>query len=194
LALQLALSHPLEVRACQAAYPMIDMRAPHYTEDYEKKMQDHPTYPSSVTTEHLEALPDGPCPSAVNPPKRQSLAFGMCQHGHFKDSFGDDRKLYPLDRLEDGGLDITRKLPSIWLFHGVKDSVIPVDGSRKFMQTLRRFNPQARVRYTEIEGADHGVTAEIGLVKMDGSKEFERGMKFVNTALFWGMERGGGKL
>ncbi len=55
------------------------------------------------------------------------------------------------------GEPMTAKLFSgkvaIWLFHGDKDPVVPVDFSRDFYRRLKRLN--AAVRYSEYKGVEH---------------------------------------
>jgi len=45
------------------------------------------------------------------------------------------------------------KLTPVWIFHGDKDSIIPVDESRRMSEALRAAG--AAVRYSELPGVDH---------------------------------------
>lgn len=49
------------------------------------------------------------------------------------------------------------KKVAVWLFHGDKDPVVPVDFSRDFYKKLKRLN--ASVRYSEYKGVEHNCWA-----------------------------------
>ena len=42
---------------------------------------------------------------------------------------------------------------ALWIFHGAKDTIVPVDNSRQIVEALKRHD--ANVRYTEYPEADH---------------------------------------
>ncbi|KAI8400676.1 hypothetical protein FOFC_19524 [Fusarium oxysporum] len=82
--------------------------------------------------------------------------------------------------LEDNP-QLALQLPFIWLHHGNDDSEVPIKGSRKFVQKLRELNPKAKLRYTELEGAEHGFWSEMNLIQFG---EWEEGVKVLNTYLY----------
>ncbi|KAF5624807.1 alpha beta-hydrolase [Fusarium tjaetaba] len=176
LAIQLALRHPAAFRAVIASYPMIDMRSDHFCKAYHKKMGQYPQIDYELVSQHLKQLPDGPQPStrAIS-----NLPIAMVQHGTYTSFFGDQRSLFPIECLEDKP-QLALELPFIWLHHGNDDSEVPIEGSRKFVAKLRELNPKAKLRYTELEAAEHGFWSEINLIQ---SGEWEEGVKVLNTYL-----------
>jgi hypothetical protein len=129
-----------------------------------------------VVFQHLKQLPDGSQPTirAVS-----NLPIAMVQHGIYTSFLGDHRSLSPLEQLEDDP-QLALRLPFIWLHHGTNDSEVPIDGSRKFVEKLRELNPEAKLRYTELEEAEHGVSSEIYLIQFG---EWEKGVKVLNRYL-----------
>nr|RBR00314.1 hypothetical protein FVER53263_13803 [Fusarium verticillioides] len=176
LAIQLALRHPSAFRAVIASYPMIDMRSDHFCKAYPKQMSQYPKIGYELVSEHLKQLPDGPQPTTQ---AISNLPIAMVQHGTYTSFFGDHRSLFPIECLEDNP-QLALELPFIWLQHGNDDSEVPIEGSRKFVAKLRELNPQAKLRYTELEGAEHGFWSEINLIQ---SGEWEEGLKVLNTYL-----------
>uniref|UniRef100_A0A0C4DIA8 Alpha/beta hydrolase fold-3 domain-containing protein n=1 Tax=Fusarium oxysporum (strain Fo5176) TaxID=660025 RepID=A0A0C4DIA8_FUSOF len=83
------------------------------------------------------------------------------------------------EQLEDNP-QLALELPFIWLHHGNDDSEVPIEGSRKFVTKLRELSPKTKLRYTELEGAEHGFWSEISLIQ---SGEWEDGVKVLNTYL-----------
>ncbi|KAH8810848.1 Alpha/Beta hydrolase protein [Xylogone sp. PMI_703] len=179
LAIQLALSHAKEVCAVIATYPMIDLRDPFYTSDYPKLIAGSPQYDNELVDRHLKTLPDGPCPT-MRDIEQKELAYAMLQRGRYVEFLGKERVLFPLERLEDNPC-LVETLPYIWLHHGTADTEVPIEGSRKFVTKLKSLNPSVRIRYTELEGADHGLPSEISLL---ASGEWVEGIKTINELLF----------
>ncbi|KLO96745.1 uncharacterized protein LW93_10125 [Fusarium fujikuroi] len=177
LAIQLALRHPTAFRAVIASYPMIDMRSDHFCTAYPKRIGQYPQISYELVSQHLKQLPDGPHPTtrAIS-----NLPIAMVQHGTYTSFFGDHRSLFPIEYLEDNP-QLALELPFIWLHHGNNDSEVPIKGSRKFVAKLRELNPKAKLRYTELEGAEHGFWSEINLIQ---SGEWEEGVKVLNSYLY----------
>ncbi|KAF5669579.1 alpha beta-hydrolase [Fusarium circinatum] len=176
LAIQLALRHPTTFRAVIASYPMIDMRSNHFCKAYPKRMGQYPQIDYELVSQHLKQLPDGTQPTtrAIS-----DLPIAMVQHGTYTSFLGDHRSLFPIEYLEDNPQSAL-KLPFIWLHHGNNDSEVPIEGSRKFVAKLRELNPKAKLRYTELEGAEHGFWSEINLIQ---SGEWEEGVNVLNAYL-----------
>ncbi|KIN03266.1 hypothetical protein OIDMADRAFT_68420, partial [Oidiodendron maius Zn] len=146
LAIQVALSHPLEISAVIATYPMIDMRDPFYCTDYAKNINNQPQHANEIIDDHLQALPNGPHPSTrgINS-GTDTLAYAMIQRGRFLDFFGVDRCFFPIERLEDNA-QLASDLSYLWLQHGTADTEVPIDGSRKFVSKLKTLNPRIALR------------------------------------------------
>ncbi len=155
LALQAALlpAPRRKISAVIARYPMIDMRDPHYTEDYEKHLFT-PTAPQldrSILKNYLKSMKAGDVVTTATPPDRVPLVISFMQQGVYKTHFGDDGILYPLEVL-----DTVDDLPPTWIFHGDADTVIPVDGTHKYEKLLKEKLPDAKVRFHYEKDADHG--------------------------------------
>ncbi|KAF5700550.1 alpha beta hydrolase fold-3 [Fusarium mundagurra] len=177
LALQLTLRHPTAFRAVIASYPLIDMRSDHFCKAYHKQMGQYPQIDYELVSQHLEELPDGTQPTIRG---ISNLPIAMVQHGVYTSFLGEQRSFFPLEQLEDNP-QLALELPFIWLHHGNKDSEVPIEGSRKFVAKLRELNPKAKLRYTELDGAEHGFWSEINLIQ---SGEWEEGVKVLNTYLY----------
>ena len=177
LALQLALSHPTEIRAIIAAYPMIDIRDRHFSEAYPKQMGSYPQFDSRIVKEHLATRPDGATPTTreISP-----LPIAIVQQGLYLRMLGTNPVLFPLERLASEP-ESASKLPFLWLVHGTSDSEVPIEGSRKFVTKLLQQNPKARIRYQELEGIEHGFSSEVYLIQ---SGAWEMGAKEMHHVLF----------
>ena len=180
LAVQLAIDHSDEIRTFFAQYPMIDMKSRWFTESFEKSVFGIPQLPSTTVDDHLtqvkarEKLAGNQKIVVTSDPKLQRgpLMFCMIQQGLFRDYFDvNNGRLFPIDRLEDG-----ERLPSagglIW--HGEKDSVVPLAGSVRFRDTVQKYNPDVKV-LLEVRPGEHGfdTTAKMSDDWVDGAtKEF----------------------
>ncbi|KAH8592581.1 Alpha/Beta hydrolase protein [Bisporella sp. PMI_857] len=160
LSLMLGLSHPDEIKAVMASYPMVDVKSRHFTESYEKPMFGLPQLPRSLINDHLLRLRNGEVPSIISSDhkgERAELMFAYVQHGAFKDHFPQERReLFPLDRLEDGA-----RFPrgGVFLWHGKGDTVVPVEGSVKLKEKVTEVDPGLKFRLALEEG-DHGFDAQ----------------------------------
>ncbi|KAF4943262.1 hypothetical protein FSARC_14973 [Fusarium sarcochroum] len=156
LSVMLGLSHPDDIRAVTASYPMIDLKHRHFTQSYEKPMVGLPQIPSLVVDLHLDKLKRGeisPIISSDDRGERFDLTFAYAQHGMYRGNFPTARReLFPLDRLEDGA-NFPRG--GVYIWHGKSDSVVPVDGSIKLAEALRRSDEKAKV-HLSIQDGDHG--------------------------------------
>lgn len=136
-----------KIRAVVAAYPMLDFRSAHWTKDYYKLI------PAFGQDEVPNAFIDEFFASVANVPKRAvvtegdilspriKLAIGLVQRGRFLEALGEDRdatpgkrRVHPEDRVADGSV-----LPPVLLMHGKDDSAVPVTGTEKFYELLRKY-------------------------------------------------------
>ncbi|KAL1619593.1 hypothetical protein SLS54_006530 [Diplodia seriata] len=90
--------------------------------------------------------------SSVTPPARAELSLALFQHGRLGELLGGERELYPLEVLEDrmtmmrrrcdaagGGKATSRFLPPpLCVIHGTDDTVVPVQGSRRFCRAWEK--------------------------------------------------------
>jgi hypothetical protein len=159
---------------------MIDMHDPFYCKDYVKNIKNQPQYADKIVDDHLKVLPHGPHPTTRDiTASSDMLAYAMIQRGRFLDFFGMDRSLFPIDRLEDNS-QLASEFPYLWLQHGTADTEVPIDGSRKFVDKLKTLNPEVAIRYSELEGMDHGIPSEVYLIT---SGEWNEGIGSINRIL-----------
>lgn len=163
LAIQFALSHPGHIQGVVAAYPMLDLKAPFYTERYSKPIVQVPNLPNTLIDEHLATSRAKEVPTvhvtAANPPDRLELAFAIVQNGRLLEFLGNKSPdLFPLERVKKlaaASNEQLSSLPSFFIFHGKQDSAVPVDGSRRFASLLQETVPDAKLRLY-IQDGDHG--------------------------------------
>ncbi|OJJ48723.1 hypothetical protein ASPZODRAFT_130840 [Penicilliopsis zonata CBS 506.65] len=147
LSISLALSHPDEVRAATAAYPMIDLNSA----DYNEKRAVPPLgtdVSESVVRKYLAAVEDGSSPviSSAMLPTRIDLMIGLFTHAMYKEEVyergiegsGSPRRevRYPFERLDQPGVKVPRG--GIVILHGRQDSVVPIGGSERFVTKARK--------------------------------------------------------
>lgn len=166
LAMQLALSYYKQVRGLITAYPMLDITDRHYTQPYSKPIINVTNRPIELLERHLELLRtarakgQNPIVTEADPPDRMELSFCIVQHGRYLDFFGTKPgRLFPMDRITDN-LDADAsnqgaELPPMFIFHGAQDSAVPLNGSERFVQALKKHRPRAKVHFEKQPG-DHG--------------------------------------
>ncbi|RMZ82862.1 hypothetical protein DV737_g1898, partial [Chaetothyriales sp. CBS 132003] len=169
LSLVLSLSHADQIRATTAAYPMIDIKQPWFSEAYEKHLFDVPQLPKSIYLEHIESIKaqegvagnDGQSKKVVasSDPKfdRAILMFAFVQHGLYPAYFDSSSNIaYPLERIEAG-----QRFPKggVFVWHGSEDSVVPIEQSRSLAKKVKELQPDAKFLLTERPG-DHGFDGE----------------------------------
>ena len=166
LSIQLSLSHPDKIKATAAAYPMVDIAGPHFTQKYFKQIRELPQLPESLVSDHLAqvkaqetSLADGQKVVVSSDVRlaRVRFMFAMIQNGlyrHYIDPADDG--LVPLQRLGTGA-----KLPrgGVFIWHGADDSIVPVDGSRKFAAKVKEVDPELRFNLT-VRPGEHGFDAD----------------------------------
>lgn len=164
LSLHLGLSHPNEIRAVTAAYPLVDAASPHFTGQYTKVVFNQPEVPKDTISSYLSDTEHHGTREIVSSDpllQRGALMFGLVQHGLFGDLFPThQRGLFPLLRLEDGA-----RFPrgGVLVWHGRKDSVVPVEGSLKLQEAVSRHDPDVDLRLVIREGEhgfDHGANID----------------------------------
>ncbi|KAK3623898.1 hypothetical protein LTR56_021354 [Elasticomyces elasticus] len=142
------------IKAVVMHYPMLDLRADHYTKAYEKHIFDPPVpqIPAQVLSKHIAGLTGHEVVASDLPVARIPLAMSMVQQGRTADFLGKERSLYPLEMLEDGTIS---KLPPLWILHGKQDTAVPAEGTYRFLDLLRDKVPGAKVHAT-FEDGEHG--------------------------------------
>ncbi|KAI5245410.1 alpha/beta-hydrolase [Aureobasidium subglaciale] len=141
------------VKAVIAHYPMIDLKDAWYSEPGRKVVwgQSPPEYPEGWLDEQLEAAKSaGAVTHRIPKESELDLFVALLLEGRYTELLGTDSRLYPLENLENkrgqGG-----KLPPMWVFHGDKDSIIPIDGTLRFLEVTR-----GEVEGRIVTGQEHG--------------------------------------
>ncbi|KAJ3578370.1 hypothetical protein NPX13_g2190 [Xylaria arbuscula] len=166
LAIQSILSGFARPTALVVLYPMIDMKADHYTKEYSKPIVGVPNFPNKTIDDFLETLSTRTAISEADPPERLDLALASVQTGRFLELLGDEPELFILDRIRGGKFASKSEnqpvFPSFFLLHGDQDSAVPAEGSRRFLEILDKVDPAAKYRVAYQPG-DHGFDAQATL-------------------------------
>ncbi|KAJ2989395.1 hypothetical protein NUW58_g3487 [Xylaria curta] len=166
LAIQSVLSGFARPNAIVALYPMLDMKADHYTKEYYKPIVGVPNFLHKTIDDFLATLPARKAISQADPPARLDLALASVQTGRFLELLGDEPELFVLERIQAGNFvsksDGRPIFPPFFILHGDEDSAVPAEGTRKFLQILDRVDPAARYRAAFRPG-DHGFDSQATL-------------------------------
>ncbi|KAM0552674.1 hypothetical protein ACHAPJ_007771 [Fusarium lateritium] len=158
LALQSVLSGFTRPRAIIALYPMIDMKAAHFTQFCQKTIVGVPNYPNEAVDEFLSATSGRAAITEADPPVRLDSAMAVVHNGRYLELLGEEPKLFVLERIKaQASPNKTGNplFPPLFLLHGEGDSAVPVEGTRKLVDILRRVDPKTRL-HLAIQPGDHG--------------------------------------
>jgi acetyl esterase/lipase len=160
LALQTALTQKM-VKAVIAAFPMVDIDSPWYSEEIEGKSPfEAPKVPKEVLDKHMADMPEGKITVTAFPPDRVPLALVAIQRGIFTDLFGRDERLYPLRVLEKIAGEAS--VPFLFTYHGTDDRAVPYVGTQLFARNWEEKFGKKSIKATFKPG-DHGVGDQDGL-------------------------------
>ena len=180
LALQSALlpASKQMISAVISHYPMIDMRDPHYTGDHEKQLFTPvvPQLDRSILQDYIANMKEGLVVTSAVPPDRVPLVISFLQQGAYKDFFGNENVLYPLEVLED-----VTSLPPTWILHGTADTVIPVDGTYEYERRVREKLPNAKFHVHYDKNSDHGFDNDTN-INLD-TEWIKEGLTFIHP--YW---------
>ncbi|KAF4157706.1 hypothetical protein CNMCM6936_003230 [Aspergillus lentulus] len=160
LSLQMALSHPDQIRAVNAVYPMVNPKASYFSSGQERPVLNLPAYPPDTLRWHLdstkrrETITQKPeIVSAVADADRLRLMFAVCQHGQLGQLFpAAPVTPYLLERL-DAGAYFPRG--GVLILHGRDDTVAPVEESYLLQRKIAQVDPTLRFRLVVRDG-EHG--------------------------------------
>lgn len=143
LVVQAALTRLPGIRGIIAAYPMLDLKAPHFTQAYEKILTGVRMVDAEVIDRHVKAMKEGEVVSKSISPDRLDLATAIIQQGRFVEFLGEEKELFPLERLATfhGNKNILPSsvhLPRMWIYHGRQDTGVPASGSVTFVEQARK--------------------------------------------------------
>ncbi|KAJ4248776.1 hypothetical protein NW762_012614 [Fusarium torreyae] len=157
LALQSVLSGFTRPRAIIALYPMVDMKAAHFTQSYQKTIVGVPNYPNEAVDEFLSATSGSAAITEADPPVRLDSAMAVVHNGRYLELLGQEPELFVLECIKAQSASKTGKplFPPLFLLHGESDSAVPVEGTRKLVDLLGRVDPKTRL-HLAIQPGDHG--------------------------------------
>ncbi|KAK2688391.1 hypothetical protein QWA68_012337 [Fusarium oxysporum] len=158
LALQSVLSGFVRPKAIIALYPMVDMKAAHFSESYAKSIVGVPNYPNQDVNKFLSATVVKPAITEADPPVRLDSAMAVVHNGRYLELLGEDPDLFILDRIKKVASTSNYEkslFPPLFLLHGEEDTAVPVDGTRKLVDYLQRFDPSTQI-HLAIRPGDHG--------------------------------------
>ena len=112
---------------------------------------------------HLAAVKAGHAPPVVtgaNLPDRFDITMCAIQQGKLSSFVGTEPEVNPAKVL---GLVRDRKdVPALWIYHGLDDTVVPVEISQAFVkQAKATFGNQLAIKETLIPG-EHAVGDDVG--------------------------------
>lgn len=154
LALQTALTQRDIVKAVIAAFPMVDVDSPWYSQKAGNSPFGAPEVPRSVLDSHISNTPKGKIAVSAFPPDRVPLALVAIQQGIFTDMFGREEELYPLRVLEKAQAE--GKSPFLFTYHGTDDRAVPYAGTQEFAKKWEEKFGKESIKATFKPG-DHGV-------------------------------------
>ncbi|KAK6002408.1 hypothetical protein QM012_002046 [Aureobasidium pullulans] len=162
------------VKAVIAHYPMIDLKDAWYSKPGRKVIwgQPPPTYPDGWLDEQLAAARSAkPVTERIPKEGEPDLFVASLLEGRYTDILGNDSRLFPLENLR-SSMERGISLPPIWMFHGQGDTLIPVDGTLKFVREAR-----GGVKETIVPGAEHGFDDDSITLDTDWVLEGRRWLK-----------------
>lgn len=180
LVVQAALSRFPGLRAVIAAYPMLDLRAPYYTQKFEKII---PMLPEKIISDHLNSMRKGDVFSSVLPPARLDLGKAVIQQGRFVEFLGDDDILFPVERVKVAAAATetattptsSSSMARLWIYHGKQDTGIPASGSIEFVKYARRVWAESDLRL-DLPDGEHG---------LDKDEDLEDATGWLRNGMMW---------
>ncbi|KLO19124.1 alpha/beta-hydrolase [Schizopora paradoxa] len=169
-----------QIRTVVPIYPMLDLKAPYWTEKYPKNIAGNPQYPFSVISNYFEAMEKNKQIVSSTPMGNRGVLAAACvQHGCFLKLFGKDldillgqNDIHPEDVIASGA-----KLPPMLIVHGIQDTVVPVEGTDKFVELVKKYKSistmdvkcifsETSLMYARVPG-DHEFDFVVGLNDCD---------------------------
>lgn len=157
------------VKAVIAHYPMIDLQDAWYSIPSHKEIfnQPPPSYPPGWLDAQLKVARTAALVTSRIPKEEDlDLFVALLQQGRYTEILGADSSLFPLENLKKVKEEGKPLIPT-WIFHGDIDSIIPIQGTWKFMEEVKRVFGEDGARRVEsrvVVGAEHGFdNDEVGL-------------------------------
>lgn len=149
--MQSALTQPAgSIKAVIGLYPELDLRDDFFNRKFEKHLFGTPMLPSEIVDEHVAAMAPGAVVTSAYLPSRLDIACSMVQNGRMVEFFGESKQLFPAEMVA-----LVEGMPAVLIVHGREDSVVPVVGSERFVEALKKNLPVSAVRL-DIRPGGHG--------------------------------------
>ena len=152
--MQAALSNLPGIRGVVAAYPMLDLKARHFT-----KFNVH----AGVVDRYLSTMREGEIVSKDFSQARLILTIAILQQGRLVEFLGQGVESYPMERInvlvKRGGGELD--LPRLWIYHGRQDMGVVASGSERFVEQARKVWGVG-LRFDLVDG-EHGLDQGPGI-------------------------------
>lgn len=168
LAMQSALTQPAgSIKAAIGLYPQLDIRDPFFNTEFEKLLFGMPMLPNEILDAHVATLTPGAVMTSAYPPARLDLACAMVQNGRVLEFLGTGEELFPVELVAHA-----ESMPAVLILHGHEDSVVPVAGSLRFVEALKKKLPESAVKL-DVRPGDHGFDGDAKLEEQWLSEDVE---------------------
>lgn len=159
LAVQSALTQPAgSIKGVIGLYPQLDMHDPFYTTKFEKHLFGMPMLPTEVVDAHIAATTPGTVVTSALLPFRLDITCSIIQNGRMLEFLGDRKELFPIEMVA-----LAEHMPAVLIVHGKEDSAVPVGGSERFVNALKKKKlPGSAVRL-DVRPGDHGFDGDATL-------------------------------
>lgn len=149
--MQSALTQPAgSIKAVIGLYPELDLRDDFFNRKFEKQLFGTPMLRSEIVDEHVAAMAPGAVVTSAYLPSRLDIACSMVQNGRVVEFLGESKELFPAEMVA-----LVESMPAVLIVHGREDSVVPVVGSERFVEALKKKLPGSAVRL-DIRPGGHG--------------------------------------
>lgn len=151
LAMQSALTQPTgSIKAVIGLYPQFDMRDPFCTTKFEKSLFGVPMLPTEIVDAHVAAMAPGAAVTSAYLPSRLDITCSMVQNGRMLEFLGEEKELFLVEMVT-----MAEHMPAVLIVHGREDSAVPVAGSERFVEAMKKKLPGSAVRL-DVRPGDHG--------------------------------------
>lgn len=156
LAIQSALTQPAgSIKAVICHCPMLDIRDPYYSTKLEKPLLGMRMQPIEVMDAHVTTMTPGAVVTSASPPSRSDIMCSMVRNGRLLEFLGESKELLPLEM-------VAEHIPATLILHGNEDSAVPVSGSERFVEVVKKKLPGSAIRL-HVRPGDHGFDGDVTL-------------------------------
>ena len=146
------------IKAVVGLYPQLDMRDRFFNTKFEKPLfAGMPMLPTEVVDKHVAAMSPGAVVTSAYPPSRLALACSMVQNGRVMEFLGEAKELFPVEMVA-----MVDSMPAVLVLHGSEDTAVPVAGSKRFVEALKRRLPESAASL-DVRPEGHGFDVDASL-------------------------------